>query len=481
MKQILIIATIIIGLAGAGCAHKSVCNSCATPQAAGAPVAATIPATPVQNFQPYTLVSQTAPKPAVAPHRNRYLHIAKRDGQTYLADYDGRYYHIGRDPHGHIYPAYYDVVTRQNYPLYYDRSRDRYYRVLRRQNNYYVNFVDDNSGQYYECDQDLDYSSYDPPQEDCPVIWDGYYSFTYYNQPDYYSYSPRYRHHWHDDDWFIAVPILLGAYFVLNEDDDPGPAWYYGYQGNNYHDRWAYQQNNFQAPVTFSQNGRQVTQNITVTPPASAMVPRQQWAHDASVYGNHRSPSQAWSSDNRTATTHAVAATAAGTHGSGATGTTTQSVRNSGAAQAHGSSKGLFADRNPTANTAHGRAVEAHNQRQENATNAHNTRLSEHNQRQQNATAEHNTRAAEHSQHQRQENATAGHNTRAAEHSQHQQNANNARRSEGASHSEQRQQSSNYARRSQGASHSQQRQQSSNYARRSQGASQSEQRQQSSN
>jgi hypothetical protein len=296
MKRILIVAASLLALAAFGCKHQ-VAATPPCPACAAAQKTANAPPAPAQAFQPYNLVNQAAPIPAVATHRNRYLHIAQRGGQPYLCGADGRYYHIGRDLHGHIYPAYYDNVTQENYPLYYDSSRDRYYRMLRRENRYYMNFVDDSSNEYYECDRDENYSYYDPPREDCPVIWDGSFSFTIYNEAGYYIEPNRYYGHWRDDYWLDDAPIFIGAYFVLNDYADYGPAWYYGYQNNNQGERWAYRQDNRGASVSYYQGGRRMTGNFSVTPPASAMVPRKDWARDAQVYGNHRSPSRAWGND----------------------------------------------------------------------------------------------------------------------------------------------------------------------------------------
>ncbi len=287
-----------VGFIASGCkTHTNVasqpCPGCGPNQPTVA-TAAVPPPSPTQAFQPYDIVEQPAPKPYVAVKRHRYLHIAQHSGDTYLADPDGRYYHIARDERGHVYPAYYDTVTEQEYPLYYDSSRDRYYRVCRENDGYYMNFVDDDPGRYYRCDRQIDYTTYAPQPHDCPIINDGYTSYTYYDEPEYYRDPNRYRNHWHDNDWLSAVPLLIGAYFVLSNHERTNPAWYYGHDDHDHMRRWAYREDDHRAPVYYYNGGQRITQYVIVTPPPAAMVPMREWTHYQVAYGTHSAPGINW-------------------------------------------------------------------------------------------------------------------------------------------------------------------------------------------
>jgi hypothetical protein len=297
MKIVLVAAIVAVALITAGCLPNTIASVGSVPCTVVQPAAAAA-ADPPNTFQPYDMVSGTAPVPADPPAATlRNLTVVQHLNRPYLSDSEGHYYDIGRDTHGHIYPAYYDTVTDQDYPLYFDHSRDRYYRVLHWQNRFYMNFIGDRVGLYYRCDQPGDYVGYDPPIYDCPVISDGNFTFTVYSEPAYYIYPNRYYAHWHNDNWFVSVPILIGAYFVLNENQNYGPAWYYGYQSNNPGARWAYRQNDPRVGIMFEQGGRQMTSYVSVTQPEAAMVPRREWAHDAMVYSSHRSPAQTWGNE----------------------------------------------------------------------------------------------------------------------------------------------------------------------------------------
>src|SRR5205823_8321382 len=125
----------------AGCrGNRTEVASNAPPATAPAPVPA-VPAAPVNNaappppgpstFAPYTVVQQLPPKPKHVVHRHHKLRVTRRDNQIYLADDSGRYYPAGRNARGEVYPVYTDPDTGGAIPLRYDRDRDRYYRVVR--------------------------------------------------------------------------------------------------------------------------------------------------------------------------------------------------------------------------------------------------------------------------------------------------------------------------------------------------------------
>jgi hypothetical protein len=117
-------------------------------------------------------------------------------------------------------------------------------------------------------------------------------SFTYYSQPDYYDNQEAYEHRWHHDDWLWEAPIVIGAYFELDVNSDPGNCWYYGYEGGPHIGRSAFYQTIYNAPVTYYRNGQRMTSIYSVAPPQQAMAPRQNWAgYDkaASQYGQRRS------------------------------------------------------------------------------------------------------------------------------------------------------------------------------------------------
>ena len=164
-------------------------TGCSHPQAAAPPPAAVTPpaarsAPPAAPFQPYALVSQPPPKPKVATHRNEVLRLAHRDGQVYLADREGHYYRCGRDRRGHVFPIYQDPATHVTYPLYYDRSRDRLYRLARNDDgHYYRGYVGDPDNRFYR--DDPDYERISPEDRDRPIVTD---SDNRYNYNDYGGY-----------------------------------------------------------------------------------------------------------------------------------------------------------------------------------------------------------------------------------------------------------------------------------------------------
>jgi len=282
----------IAALTIAGCSHTKVvkgnppCAPCTT--TAQTPAASASPLQPNPKFQPYVLTSKAAPIPAHVTHRHRYLHITKLNGKPWLSDNYGHNYHIARDARGHIYPAYYDIETRQDYPLYYDSSRDEYYRTLRYGDHYYCNYVDDSADEYYECDQPIDYADYYPPVDDCPVIYDGYRTFTYYSEPAYYLEPNIYYRHWWHDDWFSACPFVIGAYCVLSADL-PGPGWCYGYCGGYTPDYAVIGVNFPLVSVAFGLGGGGGWgggyRNFSVRPPDVAIVPRSNWGVYTNAYG----------------------------------------------------------------------------------------------------------------------------------------------------------------------------------------------------
>lgn len=159
------------------------------PQAAASPAA----------FQPYTIVKQLPPKPAHVSHHRRKLHLALHRGHYFLADDDNHYYDVGRDSSGHVYPAYSDSYTHQEYPLYYDPDRDDYYHVARDEDDgyYYRTYQDD---RYHRCY--IDHRDYD------------YYRPNDYERPIVYTSAPAY-HDPNRDAWLLAIPILVAAYFLL--------------------------------------------------------------------------------------------------------------------------------------------------------------------------------------------------------------------------------------------------------------------------
>lgn len=231
---------LIFCLLGAGCRHNNT-TSAAAPLSA-TPVADAVPPPGVSpaGFQPYTLIPQPPPKPAVVAHRNRVLHLMRRSGRVYLADHDGRYYEAGRDRQGHIYPIYRDRVTQTTYPLYYDNDRDRLYRVVRNDDGrFYRGYVDDPGNRFYADGQD--YERVTPPDDDRPVVTDSYNIYNYntynyghsrtiysgyhgpYHNDDYEYYrpypyppaAPAHHSSHHNNDWLWAIPVVVAAYFLL--------------------------------------------------------------------------------------------------------------------------------------------------------------------------------------------------------------------------------------------------------------------------
>jgi hypothetical protein len=170
------------------------------------------------------------------------LYTAKLDGHLYLRDSKNRYYHVGRDTRGDLYPTYYDSTTHTTYPLYYDSTRDNYYHVVRAGNDYYRGYVDDSSDTYYKCNPDEDsyYADYDDaPSTYQPVVYCdypptyGYYADHPYDggwyvyHPYYYGgYDPHHHYYQPSPSWLAVVPIVIGAFLLL--------------QPHHYHDHYAW-------------------------------------------------------------------------------------------------------------------------------------------------------------------------------------------------------------------------------------------------
>ncbi|MGI4791644.1 MAG: hypothetical protein ACRYFS_22710 [Janthinobacterium lividum] len=216
-----------LGLLAAGCSH----HAPSAPAPPAAPSAAASTATPPtgQDFQPYTLLPQAAPKPPVVTHKHQVLHVTLRANHPYLVDSDGHGYQMGRDTQGHLYPIYRDQSTGASYPLYYDRDRDRLYRVARADDGrYYRGYVGDPGDRFYASDRD--YDQFTPSDNDRPVVEDSYNNP--YNTSNYYSGNGPNRHfhhrydnpnqpsessgnHHNNQDWLLAIPVVVAAYFPL--------------------------------------------------------------------------------------------------------------------------------------------------------------------------------------------------------------------------------------------------------------------------
>ena len=168
--------------------------------------------------------------------RHRVLHVTRVHDRVYLEDADRHLYEAGRDTQGHVYPVYRDPVTRASYPLYYDPARDNLYRVARNDDGrFYRNYVGQPSRQFYAADRD--YERFPSSDDDRPVVTDSYNTYNYntYNtygngsspyepsrpygnpRPFYGAYRPAPVHHssHHNSDWLWAIPVIIGAYFLL--------------------------------------------------------------------------------------------------------------------------------------------------------------------------------------------------------------------------------------------------------------------------
>lgn len=213
----------------AGCGHHT---TSAVPTPAPLTTAAAPSNAAPAAFQPYTLLPPPPPAPMVATTRHRVLHLTRIHNQVYLADSERHLYEAGRDPQGHIYPIYRDPVTRVTYPLYYDPSRDNLYRLARQEDGrFYRNYVGQPDKNFYATDRD--YERIIPNDEDRPIVTDSYNTYNYntYNEgpnsdsrygrrrgysPYYAGYRPPPRRSSHfNDNWLWAIPVIIGAYLLL--------------------------------------------------------------------------------------------------------------------------------------------------------------------------------------------------------------------------------------------------------------------------
>lgn len=231
MQQRTQVCRILIGLMavlllGSGCRQKAQNTPAAPPISAASVATSAAPISPgtapATDFQPYVLLPQPAPKPAVVTHRHRVLHLARRSGHVYLADTGGHYYQVGRDRQGHIYPIYRDTATHAVYPLFYDHDRDRLYRVVRNDDgHFYRGYIDDPTDRFYADDRDYRYVT--PSDSDRPIITDSYNTtYNTYNNPVHTAYirggryyPPPAHHTSHNTSWLWAIPIVVGAYLLL--------------------------------------------------------------------------------------------------------------------------------------------------------------------------------------------------------------------------------------------------------------------------
>ncbi|BDI29505.1 hypothetical protein CCAX7_15560 [Capsulimonas corticalis] len=211
----------------AGCRHDS------TPAAPTASVAVNSPVSPppAPAFQPYTVLPQQPPAPAVVTHAHRNLHLIHTNNRVALADTSGRVYDVGRDASGHIYPIYRSPSDGRRYPLYYDSARDRYYRVARDdQGRYLRGYADDPANQYYAVDRDYERDT--PSDSDRPIITNNYTNNYYENGAPYGSHgdqaAPAQHHGSHNNNWLWAIPVVAAAYFLLrpHHSSPPKPPYY---------------------------------------------------------------------------------------------------------------------------------------------------------------------------------------------------------------------------------------------------------------
>lgn len=208
-----VLALLCAGLLAAGCGHRAAAPVQPPAAAVSTPVEPTKAAT--GNFQPYTLLPKPAPKPKVATRKNRTLHLVMRDRQPYLVDSQRHYYRVGRDKSGNLYPIYRDPATGKTYPLYYDPDRDRLYRIARADDGrYYRGYVGDPGNRYYASDRD--YSNGRPSDEDRSVT----------NISDYGVKPTIQGTHHNNSAWLLAIPVLVGAYFLLKPHHSSPPPRY---------------------------------------------------------------------------------------------------------------------------------------------------------------------------------------------------------------------------------------------------------------
>ncbi|MGO8670331.1 MAG: hypothetical protein ACLQVD_03040 [Capsulimonadaceae bacterium] len=214
----LLLAAMMFAAAGCG-AHN------AAP--AGAPLEAAVPAA-VPAMQPYTVATQLPPAPPVVQRVHRTLRLCEYQGQPCLQDETGRRYYVARDRNGRFYPCWRNPSSGRLLPVYYDGARDRYYDVAwdGDDNCFVRHYVDDSdSGQYYpnQGGYEYAYGSSAPPDYAQPVIvCPNYISYSDYQGEDTVSY-----YHQHRDQWWLAVPLVVTAYLVLQPHHHH--AW--GYQG----------------------------------------------------------------------------------------------------------------------------------------------------------------------------------------------------------------------------------------------------------
>ncbi|MDE2125429.1 MAG: hypothetical protein KGJ62_02445 [Armatimonadetes bacterium] len=202
----------------AGCGKTSPSSTAPAPPAAtpanpaaGAPPTTTAGAAGGQAFQPYTVLPSLPPAPAKVVDTNRTLTMVQHSGAWYLRDHDGHYYHVARDSQGHFYPAY-TGPNGHYYPLRYDASRNRYFRIIRTSSgDSYRNYVGDPNTQYYQ-DPGTQYSGqsqlagYNDP----------------YSQPTYQPTIIKPKSHSNKNLWWLALPVLVGAYLLLKNQHHSG-------------------------------------------------------------------------------------------------------------------------------------------------------------------------------------------------------------------------------------------------------------------
>jgi hypothetical protein len=289
------IALLLLGIAG--------CSKLGNTPAAVSPVAMTTAATS-PTFSPYATLPPLPPAPPNAAQHpvHRQLRVVERDKKTYLVDNSGHSYLAARDTDNHLYPAFRDPSSGHLFPLYYDKARDNYYRLIRTDSGRFGrNYIGTPATQYYADPAPItgyptDPGWYAPPPEPLagpvPVSYRDYYppttcyrpADTYYGADEYYppswapyppggycpprgyyadpDYAPvivegaRPRHH--SNDWLWAIPVLIGAYLLLHphhhHDYPCPPVPPYAIHGGYYRQRrwvpveahpWGYRQTNF--------------------------------------------------------------------------------------------------------------------------------------------------------------------------------------------------------------------------------------------
>lgn len=204
----------------AGCSHHTQ-NAASPPAVILAPPNQSVAGQPAA-FQPYTLLPSPPPAPPVVTHRHRVLHLTRLHDRVYLVDNDRHLYEADRDAQCHVYPVYRDPVTHTVYPLYYDARRDNLYRAARNDDGrFYRNYVGQPTDRFYAMEQDP--QRFRPSDRDRPIVTDSYntYNDSTYNYGNRYpggsGYRPPLAHHagHHNNDWLWAIPVIVGAYFLL--------------------------------------------------------------------------------------------------------------------------------------------------------------------------------------------------------------------------------------------------------------------------